>query len=105
MASKAPINPMIQQVDVAILGAACDVQAHLYSYSFATRPDWTHRYADWRQTHHYIRDTIDRYGLRPFGPRRLTAAMGGGGATSRPGKSPIFWIKSAQAACWGFYTA
>ncbi|MDF3031361.1 MAG: monooxygenase, flavin-binding family [Moraxellaceae bacterium] len=47
-------------------GAACDVQSHLYSYSFATRPDWTHRYADWRQIHNYMLDVTDRYGLRPF---------------------------------------
>ena len=26
-------------------GIACDVPSHLYSYSFAPNPDWTHRYS------------------------------------------------------------
>ncbi|HET8872023.1 MAG TPA: NAD(P)/FAD-dependent oxidoreductase, partial [Aquabacterium sp.] len=45
-------------------GAACDVQSHMYSYSFATKPDWTKRYAPWQEIQQYIRDVTARYGLR-----------------------------------------
>ena len=47
-------------------GAACDVQSHLYSYSFATRAQWSERYAGWREIQQYILATTERYGLRPF---------------------------------------
>ena len=30
-------------------GAACDVQSHLYWYSFGEQPDWSHVYAEGRQ--------------------------------------------------------
>jgi cation diffusion facilitator CzcD-associated flavoprotein CzcO len=47
-------------------GAECDVQSHLYSYSFAGKPDWSQRYAGWSEIQQYILDTTRRYGLRPF---------------------------------------
>lgn len=47
-------------------GAECDVQSHLYSYSFDTRPDWSQRYAGWREIQDYILSTTERHGLRPF---------------------------------------
>jgi cation diffusion facilitator CzcD-associated flavoprotein CzcO len=47
-------------------GAECDVQSHLYSYSFAGKPDWTKRYAGWREIQQYILDTAQHYGVRPF---------------------------------------
>jgi hypothetical protein len=47
-------------------GAECDVQSHLYSYSFAPKPDWTQRYAGWLEIQHYILDVAQRYGVRPF---------------------------------------
>jgi cation diffusion facilitator CzcD-associated flavoprotein CzcO len=45
-------------------GAACDVQSHLYSLSFAPKSDWTKRYAGWREIQDYILDVTKRYGLR-----------------------------------------
>lgn len=45
-------------------GAACDVQSHLYSYSFATQPNWSKRYAPWHEIQQYILDVTERYGLR-----------------------------------------
>ncbi len=30
-------------------GAECDVQSHLYSYSFEGKPDWSQRYAGWKR--------------------------------------------------------
>ena len=47
-------------------GAACDVQSHLYSYSFAAKSDWTQRYAGWCEIQDYILDVTRRYGLRPY---------------------------------------
>ncbi len=47
-------------------GAECDVQSHLYSYSFDTRPDWSQRYAGWREIQDYILATTERHGVRPY---------------------------------------
>lgn len=46
-------------------GAACDVQSHFYSYSFEPKPDWSERYAGWREIQKYILDVTERRGLRP----------------------------------------
>ncbi|MDQ1345541.1 MAG: hypothetical protein QG586_1072, partial [Pseudomonadota bacterium] len=45
-------------------GAECDVQSHLYSFSFAGKADWSQRYAGWREIQQYILDTTERYELR-----------------------------------------
>ena len=47
-------------------GAACDVQSHLYSFSFDRKADWTQRYAGWREIQDYILETTERHGLRPY---------------------------------------
>jgi cation diffusion facilitator CzcD-associated flavoprotein CzcO len=47
-------------------GAACDVQSHLYSYSFAGKPDWSRRYPGWQEIQRYILEQTERYGLRPY---------------------------------------
>ncbi|WP_430292831.1 flavin-containing monooxygenase [Pseudomonas sp. B1-22] len=47
-------------------GAACDVQSHLYSFSFAGKADWSQRYAPWNEIQDYILDTTRRYGLRRY---------------------------------------
>lgn len=47
-------------------GAECDVQSHMYSYSFAGKADWSKRYAPWKEIQDYILDTTRKYGLRPF---------------------------------------
>ena len=47
-------------------GAECDVQSHLYSYSFEGKPDWSQRYAGWQEIQRYILDTTEKYGLRPW---------------------------------------
>ena len=36
-------------------GCACDVPSHLYSYSFAPNPAWSHRYAGWAEILQYLR--------------------------------------------------
>ena len=45
-------------------GAACDVQSHMYSFSFETKHDWTKRYAPWHEIQQYILDTTKKYNLR-----------------------------------------
>ncbi|HWJ11632.1 MAG TPA: NAD(P)/FAD-dependent oxidoreductase [Nocardioides sp.] len=45
-------------------GAACDVPSVLYSWSFARKADWSHRYARQPEILDYIRDHARRSGLR-----------------------------------------
>lgn len=46
-------------------GAACDVPSHLYSFSFAPNPDWSHTFATQPEIHAYLRDCAQRFGLMP----------------------------------------
>jgi cation diffusion facilitator CzcD-associated flavoprotein CzcO len=47
-------------------GCACDVQSHLYSYSFEGKSDWTKRYAPWHEIEDYIRTVTEKHGLRQY---------------------------------------
>jgi cation diffusion facilitator CzcD-associated flavoprotein CzcO len=47
-------------------GAECDVQSHLYSYSFAPKHDWPARYSGQEQILAYIQDTARRFGVLPM---------------------------------------
>jgi cation diffusion facilitator CzcD-associated flavoprotein CzcO len=44
-------------------GARCDVPSHLYEFSFAPNPYWSHRYADQREIQEYMEDVARRYGV------------------------------------------
>jgi cation diffusion facilitator CzcD-associated flavoprotein CzcO len=46
-------------------GCACDVQSHLYSFSFAPNPDWTRAYSPQAEIQAYLRACVDRFGVRP----------------------------------------
>jgi cation diffusion facilitator CzcD-associated flavoprotein CzcO len=46
-------------------GCACDVQSHLYSFSFAPNPKWTRAFSPQAEIHAYLRDCADRFGVRP----------------------------------------
>ncbi|WP_257460337.1 flavin-containing monooxygenase [Archangium lipolyticum] len=46
-------------------GCACDVQSHLYSFSFAPNPNWSRSYSPQAEIHAYLRDCADRFGIRP----------------------------------------
>jgi cation diffusion facilitator CzcD-associated flavoprotein CzcO/acetyl esterase/lipase len=46
-------------------GAACDVPAHLYSFSFEPNPDWTRRYAPQEEILEYLERTVEHYGIGP----------------------------------------
>ncbi|HEX5372983.1 MAG TPA: NAD(P)/FAD-dependent oxidoreductase [Aquabacterium sp.] len=45
-------------------GAACDVQSHMYSYSWELKADWSKRYAPWHEIQQYILDVVKKYDLR-----------------------------------------
>ena len=45
-------------------GCACDVPSHLYSFSFAPNPDWTHSFSRQPEIWDYLERVTDRYGLR-----------------------------------------
>ena len=47
-------------------GCGVDTPSHLYSFSFAQRPDWPRYFARRDELHGYLVDLTDDYGLRPF---------------------------------------
>ena len=58
-------------------GCACDVPAHLYSFSFERNPDWTRMFAGQQEIWRYLKHCVQRYGLAPyirFGTRFCEAA-------------------------------
>lgn len=57
-------------------GCACDVQSHLYSFSFEPNPDWSRMFAPQAEILQYINHCAEKYGVLPhvrFG-RRVTRA-------------------------------
>ncbi|MFS8523099.1 MAG: NAD(P)/FAD-dependent oxidoreductase [Micromonosporaceae bacterium] len=46
-------------------GCACDVPSHLYSFSFALNPNWRDTFSSQQDIWDYLRDCVDRFGLRP----------------------------------------
>jgi cation diffusion facilitator CzcD-associated flavoprotein CzcO len=46
-------------------GCACDVQSHLYSFSFAPNPGWSRAYSGAAEIHAYLRGCVERFGLAP----------------------------------------
>jgi cation diffusion facilitator CzcD-associated flavoprotein CzcO len=46
-------------------GAACDIPAPLYSFSFAPKPDWTRRYPPQSEIRDYLEDVAARSGVLP----------------------------------------
>ena len=44
-------------------GAACDIPSHLYSFSFAPKSNWTHRYARQPEIYQYLQDCVERFNL------------------------------------------
>jgi cyclohexanone monooxygenase len=44
-------------------GLACDVPSHLYRYSFAPNPDWTHEYSPGAEIHGYFRGVAESRGI------------------------------------------
>ncbi len=51
--------------DNAYPGAACDVQSHLYAFSFAPNPDWSRRYSRQPEIRAYLAGVAERFGVLP----------------------------------------
>lgn len=47
-------------------GAACDVQSHLYSYSFELNPDWTRTFSPQAEIQDYMLHCVEKYRLRRY---------------------------------------
>jgi cation diffusion facilitator CzcD-associated flavoprotein CzcO len=47
-------------------GCACDVQSHLYSFSFERNPDWSRLFAPQREILSYLQHCADKYDVRRF---------------------------------------
>jgi cation diffusion facilitator CzcD-associated flavoprotein CzcO len=56
-------------------GCACDVQSHLYSFSFAPNAEWTRMFAPQPEIRAYLERVADDFGVR--GKIRLEAAVTG----------------------------
>ncbi|KVE32627.1 flavin-containing monooxygenase [Burkholderia sp. TSV86] len=46
-------------------GCACDVQSHVYSFSFAPNPNWTRMFAPQPEIRAYLEDCAQRFGVYP----------------------------------------
>jgi cation diffusion facilitator CzcD-associated flavoprotein CzcO len=46
-------------------GCACDVPSHLYSFSFAPNPNWSHIFARRQEILDYLRDCAERFEVLP----------------------------------------
>ncbi len=47
-------------------GLACDVPAHLYTYSFEPNPDWSHMFAPGPEIQAYFESVAEKYSVTPF---------------------------------------
>jgi cation diffusion facilitator CzcD-associated flavoprotein CzcO len=45
-------------------GCACDIQSHMYSFSFEQNPDWSRSYSTQPEIWDYLRRVTDKYDLR-----------------------------------------
>ncbi|TGL61120.1 NAD(P)/FAD-dependent oxidoreductase [Leptospira sarikeiensis] len=45
-------------------GAACDVQSHLYSFSFAPKSNWSRLFGPQKEILQYMNDCTDQFGIR-----------------------------------------
>jgi cation diffusion facilitator CzcD-associated flavoprotein CzcO len=46
-------------------GCACDTASHLYSFSFAPKPDWSRRFAKRDEIFDYLKTCATHFGIRP----------------------------------------
>ncbi|RZS32665.1 cation diffusion facilitator CzcD-associated flavoprotein CzcO [Herbihabitans rhizosphaerae] len=67
-------------------GCACDIQSHMYSFSFEQNPDWTRSFSGQAEIWDYLRGVADKYDLRKhirFGVEVTGAEWDGETATWR----------------------
>lgn len=46
-------------------GVGCDVDSHLYSFSFNPNPNWSKRFAEQEEILAYLQDTVYKFAIRP----------------------------------------
>lgn len=46
-------------------GCTCDIPSHLYSFSFAPKPDWSRMYPPQAEIRAYLEAVTDQFGVRP----------------------------------------
>ncbi len=46
-------------------GVACDIPAHMYTYSFEPNPEWNYRFARGNEIQGYFKRVSDKYGVTP----------------------------------------
>lgn len=66
-------------------GCACDVQSHLYSFSFEPNPEWTRLFAPQQEIRRYLESCADKYRLYPH--IHLNTAL----VSARWGESDQYW--------------
>lgn len=66
-------------------GAGCDVPSHLYCYSFAPNPDWSHAFSLQGEIRDYVEATARRFGIT--GHVRLNTTI----TTTRFDESALIW--------------
>ncbi len=71
-------------------GAACDVESHLYSFSFEPNPNWTRTFASQPEILRYLLHCTEKFELRPYIRFGTTV------------KRAVF---DDRAACWTLETA
>ncbi len=62
-------------------GLTCDVPSHLYCYSFALNPEWSHMYPPGEEIRQYFAGVAERFGVMPhirFGDEVVRCAFGNG---------------------------
>src|SRR5579862_9697802 len=47
-------------------GCACDVQSHLYSFSFEPNPDWSRMFSPQPEIWAYLQRCAKKYGVEPY---------------------------------------
>ena len=75
-------------------GAACDIQSHLYSFSFALNKSWSRTYARQPEILAYLESVADDFDLR----RHLMFAPGSApsAGTPTPGSGTCRWTAAGQ---------
>jgi cation diffusion facilitator CzcD-associated flavoprotein CzcO len=66
-------------------GAACDVESHLYSFSFEPNPDWTRTFAGQREILEYLKACANKYDIYPH------IRFGAGVASARWDEASARW--------------
>ena len=72
-------------------GLACDVPSHLYSYSFAPNPEWSHRFSPGPEIRTYFAGVARDHGstgTRATARASSAAASPPGAGSSRPNAAP-----------------